>query len=218
MFSEDYIKRLIKIASDAIMEAIGFKTVGRYQEALDVLDQMLEQVVGMKAGLIHRLDDSSLLSTLTNEEGELDLDRLLVVADLVKAEGDVHAEQGKIQTAYWSYLRAFNFYLEVVLNMDPEDVTEPVKKVEALLPLLKDEDLPPETLFAWFAYDERVGNYARGERVLQRMAQIPGLGSEMQDELHAYYQRLMEKSDGALERSGLSREQISWRLSNLDRG
>lgn len=217
MFSEDYIKRLIKIASDAMMEAIGFKSVGRYQAALDVLDQMLEQVVGMKAGLIHRLDDSSLLSALTNEEDELDLDRLLVVADLVKAEGDVHAEQGKAQTAYWSYLRAFNFYLEVVLNINSQDVTEPVEKVEALLPLLKDADLPPETLFAWFAYDERVGNYARGERVLERMAQIPGLGAEMREELSAYYQRLLQKSNEGLERGGLSREQVGQRLAELRR-
>ena len=217
MFSEDYIKRLIKIASDAMMEAIGFKSVERYQEALDVLDQMLEQVIGMKAGLIHRLDDASLLAALTNEEDELDLDRLLVVADLVKAEGDIHAEQGKSQSAYWSYLRAFNLYLEVVLNMEAEDISEPVDKIEALLPLLKDSELPAETLFAWFAYDERVGNYARGEHVLDRMAQIPGLASEMQEELQAYYRRLLDKSNAELERGGLSRVQINQRLVNLSR-
>lgn len=217
MFSEDYIKRLIKVASDAMLEAIGFKSVGRYQEALNVLDQMLEEVVGMKAGLIHRLDDASLLSALTNEEDELDLDRLIIVADLVKAEGDIHAEQGKSQTAYWSYLRAFNLYLEVVLNMEAEDISEPVEKIEALLPLLRDSDLPAETLFAWFAYDERVGNYARGVHVLERMAQIPGLGSEMQDELKAYYQRLLEKSNAELEKGGLSTVQVNQRLANFDR-
>jgi tetratricopeptide (TPR) repeat protein len=215
MFSEDYIKRLIKVASDAMLEAIGFKTVGRYQEALDVLDQMLEQVVGMKAGLIHRLDDASLLAALTNEQDELDLDRLLVVSDLVKAEGDIHAEQGKSQTAYWSYLRAFNLYLEVVLNMDAQDVSEPVDKLEELLPLVQDADLPAETLFAWYAYDERVGNYARGAHVLERMAQIPGLWSEMQEELRAYYQRLLEKSNSELENGGLSKAQVNQRLVDL---
>ena len=111
MYQEDFILRLIRLATAAIARAMGFKTAGEYRQALEVLDQMLEDVLGMSALLVHDMEDNSLLEALSNQNG-LDTDRLYIVADLLKAEGDIFAEQHDEQDARRRYQRALSLYLE----------------------------------------------------------------------------------------------------------
>ena len=88
MFTEDYLMRIISQAVAALMSAIGLKKAGKYSEALQALDQAYEQLSGLPAAVFKQLDDTNLLAALT-VQGQLDIGRLAVLADIFREEADV---------------------------------------------------------------------------------------------------------------------------------
>lgn len=214
MLTEDYLIRLINQALAALAAVVGLRTAGQYLEARALLDQMLEQLFGLRSDLIKRLDDPSLLDALTNQE-VLDTDRVCIAADLFKEQGNLFAAQNNAAESYLSYLRAFNFYLEVALAGGPRHFPPPDEKIEALYNLLQGFDLPFEILFSLYAYREQSGNYARAAGLLLRMAAVPGVSQEILEEQRDFYHRLLEKPDNELLEGGLSRPEIQKRLAEI---
>jgi tetratricopeptide (TPR) repeat protein len=211
MYQEDFILRLIRMATAAIARAMGYKSAGEYHQAIEVLDQMLEDVLGMQAKLIHSMDDNSLLEALSTQNG-LDTDRLYVVADLLKAQGDIYAEQADLETSRMRYLRALSLYLEGVLADLPESGGGPVEKIESLLKLVPEAELDPETRFSLFLYHEQAGAYRRAEAVLQGLLDLTGLKAELRPEFTAFYERLLAKSGAELAQLGMKHGEVEAKL------
>lgn len=215
MLTEDYIMRMINQALAVLLRVLGFKKAGRHQEALQEIDQALEELLGLRADLIKRLDDDSLLESLTQGE-TLDTDRLALVADFYKEEGDIYAAQNLTNDSYFSHLRALNFYVEVVLADGPLNLPPPHEKIEALLGGIGNLSLPPDTLYTLFVYFERLGQFQRAGAMLGRLAAIPELQAEVRSEQQEFYERLLEKTDDELVKGGLAREEVEARLGRIE--
>jgi hypothetical protein len=212
MYTQDFIKRMINQLVAALQMIIGLKAAGQYGQALQAIDQALEQLLGLKADLIKRLDDQTLLSSLTHN-GKLDTDRLAILADLFKEEGDILASLNRPQESFSSHLRALNFYIEVGLSSGPEQLPDPDQKLLDLFHQLDKFQLPHQTLYGLFAYCEKSGRFAQAASILGRLADDPSLRAEVQQEFQQYYQRLLEKTDADLQRGNLPRAEIERRLS-----
>jgi tetratricopeptide (TPR) repeat protein len=214
MFEEDFILRMIRMATAAMVQILGLKQAGQYQEAQELVDRMLEEVLGLNAEFVKRLDEDSLLQMLS-QSGQLDLDRSVVVADLFKVEGDLLVEQKQAEQAYLSYLRALNLYLEVILDRQPSDSFPPDKKIEALIELLGPYQLPVDTRVSLFYYQEQTGSYAEAEKTLAGLEGEPGLQDQARRELASFYARLLQKDDAELERGGIERGHLIERLESF---
>ena len=212
MYTQDFIKRMINQLVAALQMIIGLKAAGQYGQALQAIDQALEQLLGLKADLVKRLDDQTLLSSLTHN-GKLDTDRLAILADLFKEEGDILASLNRPQESFSSHLRALNFYIEVGLSSLPEQLPDPDQKLLDLFHQLDKFRLPHQTLYGLFAYCEKSGRFAQAASILGRLADDPSLRAEVQREFQQYYQRLLEKTDADLQRGNLPRAEIERRLS-----
>lgn len=193
MFSEDYILRMIRMATAAMAEIMGLKKGGRYPQAMQAIDQTMEEVLGLKADLIRALDDESLLSALTQND-RLDTDRLLILADLYFEEADILTKQGKPIAAQASALRALNFYLDVVLDWGAERVPKKFDKIEELVEKLGEQDLPPQSCFALFFYYDQVGEFPAARRMLQKLKQDPDWRDEALMEEAEFERRLSGKT------------------------
>jgi ubiquitin C-terminal hydrolase len=214
MYTQDFIKRMLNQLVAALQMIIGLKTSGQYGQAHQAIDQALEQLLGLKADLVKRFDDQTILSYLTHNES-LDADRLLILADLFKEEGDILAALGHATVSFSSHLRALNFYIEVALSSGPGQLPEPDNKLLDLFHQLGKFQLPTQTLSGLFAFFEKSGQYAQAARILSQLADNPSLQGEMQQEFQEYYQRLLEKTDTELELGGLSRPEIEKRLERF---
>jgi hypothetical protein len=216
MLTEDYFMRMINQALVVLRRILRMKEIGSYQEALAEIDRMLEMLLGLRADLIKQLDDESILAAVSQGE-QLDTDRLYVVAELINEEGGILAATNRRAEAAVSYVRALNFYIETVLSGGAPGFEPPGKKIEVLLSNLKGVKLSPDTLYPLFCYYEETGSYAKGEKALSQLAVDPELQAEIHKEQAAYYQRLLQKPDGELQKGGLERSEIEARLRGLDR-
>jgi len=218
MFKDDYIARIIRQATEALLYAIGLKKAGHYPDAMQAIDQALEQLLGLDADLVRQLSDEALLNLLTMQE-QLDLERLELVADFFKEEGDIHAAENKPVETQKSYLRALNYYLEVGLDDEVQGpAPELAQKIENLANKLDVGGLPDDTLWASFCYYELAGNYARADASLSSLAGRAEVRAEILPELIAFYERLLDKPVDELALSQLTKTQVREKLAQARRG
>jgi tetratricopeptide (TPR) repeat protein len=155
MLTEDYILRMIGLAVAALVKALGFKKAGKYDEALQAFDQAIEHLLGFNAHLAFQLDDASLLDRLSFQ-GKLNVDRLLVLADIYNEQAGVYISQGKLENGQFALQRSLRLYLEALLAGELGSNLELIQKVEALRQGLPTSALPVETRLALLDYMERL--------------------------------------------------------------
>ena len=101
----------------------------------------------MRKDLSDRLDDESLLNILVVND-EMDVQRLAVIADLYRLDGEVLEEMSQKQPAALANQRALRFYLELALNDFDHLSPELSGKITDLQAKLRGYSLPSETQMA----------------------------------------------------------------------
>jgi tetratricopeptide (TPR) repeat protein len=214
MPQSDYILRLAEQVGRALAQILYQQERQDYQGALTFIDEQYKQMLGMGAGFIHTASDETLLAFLTSV-GELDTEKCWLLATLLKAEGEIHQMQENENDSYYCFLKAMNLYLEVLSTDSSYDHIDAVAEIEGLAYKLADYDLPHHTQEMLFRYFERTGRFSQAEDILEELlAADPGNRSSVTKGL-AFYHRLQQKSDAALQAGNLSRNAVEEGLSRL---
>ncbi len=210
--SEDTLLQQLAAAIQAMVARLNaLRSAGNYQQALAVIDQNLEELLGLQAGLIRQLDDGKLVEMLTTNE-YLDVGRLYNVAEVFYQDGAIRLEMGDTELAHVSRVRSLDLFLEVGFAVE-NDFLEADERIDALSELLG-TDIPENTLFKLFDYYEQVGAFDLAEAALNRMLNITGGDPVVAAEKRNFYQRLLTESDEELQAGGLPREVILQRSQN----
>ena len=154
MTQKDYILRIAENVGRALAQIIYEREIHEYQGALSLIDELCKQTVGAGSGFIHAVSDETVLAMLTLL-GILNVEKALLIATLLKAEGDIYEEQGNPDAAYESYLKALNLFLEVVLRDDRLHDLRVSPEVEDILGKLEAYELPLDTRRLLFQYYEQ---------------------------------------------------------------
>ncbi len=144
MTQKDYILRIAEDVGRALAQIIYHEEIQDYQGALSLIDELFKQTVGMGSGFIHAISEETVLTMLTLL-GILDVERALLIATLLKAEGDIYEDQGNPDAAYFSYLKSVNLFLEIVLRDDNLHDLRCSSEIEDLLGKLEAYELPLNT-------------------------------------------------------------------------
>ena len=147
--------RMINQVLAVFLQALGLKKAGQFSEALQGFDQAVESLLGLRASLAKQLEDHQLLALLTFRD-RLDVDRLLLLADIYHEEGEVHTLQGQPEQSHLATQRSLRLYLEAFLATEDNPTLELVRKIEAQRSMLSAPDLPVETRLALLDYFDRL--------------------------------------------------------------
>ncbi len=216
MLTEDYILRMINLGVAALLRAIGLRKEGHYDQAHQTVQQALEQLTGLRADLLTRLDERGLLDLLSVQE-ELDHDRTMLIADLYHEQGENFKAQNRPGEACFPQLRALNLALESSLSRPIEEVIALKEKIEVFAASVKTCHIPFETSYSLFNFYEVAGAYSEAERTLRPLIQHPQFGDAMRQEYQDFCDRLLEKTDRELEQAGLTRNLIQSMNDDLTR-
>ena len=144
MLQNDYILRVAEDVDRALAQIIYHQDMRDYQGALSLIDEICKQTVGAGSGFIHAISEEMLLAMLTLL-GVLNIEKALLIAKLLKAEGDIYEEQGNADAAYESYLISLNLLLEIVLRDDHLHDLHVSPEIADLLGKLDAYQLPQRT-------------------------------------------------------------------------
>jgi tetratricopeptide (TPR) repeat protein len=219
MMEKDYILRLIQQFSRVLLQILHLREIKDYEGALTYIDDVFKQTLGFGSDLINSVPDKTLLAMLTSFD-ILDSEKCLLVAHLLKAEGDIYVDQGDFDTSYYRYLKSLHLFLAVLL-LSNSDITDPdiFLEIEELLNKLEDYEFPAKIKSQLFRYYERIGRYSKAEDMLFEVIEADDEESEAQagivEQGIAFYERLLKKKDMELTAGNFSREEARQGLAQL---
>lgn len=224
MLSEDYIIRMIQLAVAALLKIVGLRKEGLLDDAQVQIDLTLEQLIGLRASRIRNLDDGQLFALLTRD-GELDLERLTLTADLFLEEGEILAARNRVEDSQISYIRALRYYCEVFFQQHEAGSisrgsggVKPgvAQKIDSLLVKILPEYLETNTLWPLSGYYEETGQYFKAEQILLQMAAQPEFKADLMPELKAFYERLLLVSESSLADGGMDQADLHKKLRQFN--
>ena len=149
MFREDFVRRMVEQAVTAVTTILGLTRLARYPEALSEVDGALQRLLGLRLSLVAGLPASELVAMLRWGE-KPDVGKLVVLAELLQAEGDIYAAQKRMGETQARYLKALELLLEVAFESD-HNLAAVQPWVAALQQRLDTAGMPAE-LAEWLAH------------------------------------------------------------------
>lgn len=214
MFREDYILRIVRQATQILARILGLRQTHQYPEALALIDEMFAEFFGLRSVIVNHLSERDLIAMAAVGQ-EVDTGRLLILAELLKAEGDIHADQGSTAESYSRYLKSLNLFLEIARLAKTTELPEEFSKIESIADQLKTTGLPVETQAALLSYYEATGKFARAEDVLFQLIESRPRPEEVIEQGIAFYERLQGKTDTELAAGNLPRDEVEQSLREL---
>ncbi len=216
MYRRDYIMRQIEFMVEVMQQLSGLAAEKRYQAAMTVIDESLEELFGLNGTLVTRLFGREPLGQLTfGEEADLSQAKLIAAAALLQEAGDIQAEQGAEDDSFTAYASALELLLTALLNHDGEPLPEYAPDVVELTAVLAPFHLPPHLNQLLLRYYHKTGQYDEAENVL-----FDALEETPEDEATikmgiTFYQLILKESDAQLEAGNLPRDEAEASLAEL---
>lgn len=104
MFQKDYLMRQIQQMAQVIAQVLFHRRNDEPGEALEIIDQSLQDLPGMDGLLREDLDRDDVLFTCTSDDGAFNAEMAVTVADVLRERGDIlDARNGESGTAWLRY-------------------------------------------------------------------------------------------------------------------
>lgn len=211
MFQRDFFMRMIEQMTEAVGQVMQLKREMKHEEALVVIDDLLDKRFGLSGKLIRSLSDKDLLAVMS-KNGVIETDNVQAIAILLKQEGDIYDELGNEDASYNQYLKALHLFMRLSLVDAPHTIINPAFEAEQLLDRLKPFELSQATKLLQAEWYEGEGRFDQAENVLHELLED---GAIPTDEANAFYRRLLLYDDERLQAGGLPREEIQQGLAAL---
>lgn len=222
MVERDYILRLIKQMTEALAIVFKLERGGDYLEALRVIDNTYQQLLGLDAATIASLPPEALLSLIRSSsvgyQGQQAVaERLTVLANLLQAEGDVYEGLGKANESALRRLKALDIQLAILTGEDPSS-TRATDAVRTLLERLSEYELSVRTKLQLWKHFEQFGDFARAEDWMYEVIEDEYAPTDIVQRAIAFYHRLLDQSDYDLVHGNLPRVEVEAGLAQIESG
>lgn len=222
MVERDYILRLIKQMTEALAIVFKLERGGDYLEALRVIDNTYQQLLGLDAATIASLPADALLNLIRSSgvgyQGQQAVsERLTVLANLLQAEGDVYEGLGKASESALRRLKALDIQLAILTGEEPSSARA-ADAVRTLLERLSEYELSVRTKLQLWKHFEQFGDFARAEDWMYEVIEDEYAPADIVQRAISFYHRLLDQSDYDLVHGNLPRAEVEAGLAQIESG
>lgn len=211
MFQRDYFMRMIEQMTEAVGQILNLKRQHKREEALLVIDDLLDKRFRLSSKLIRTLSDEDLMKVMTTN-GLVETDHLQAIAILMKQESELYDELGREEESFIAAVKSLHLFMRLSIMGAEPTIVEPREQVDELLEQLLPYELslPTKRLLAeWY---EAEGRFALVENVIHELLEDDVLSLTEAAEV---YERMLHQSDERLQAGGLPRDEIEQGLTAL---
>ena len=214
---QDYVMRMIAQMTQVLTRVLGLRKDEEFEAALVEINHGYSLLSGLPASLVHGLSEEDLVGLLS-AQGRLSGDYCFILAELLHEEGATWDDMGRTEEAEPRFVKSIRLYLEAVSEDDEHADTErDLSGLDDSISRVSPYSIPPATRPMLFRYLESTGHYDRMENILvawRDKTESP----EAEEALRAFYDRMLEKSAVELIVGGLTRDEVTMALRDLDEG
>lgn len=219
MMQRDYILRLIEQLGQVWAILYTLVTKGKFAEALLVIDQALQRLVGFSLSEAEALSADDLIDLLRLGSSRLEesiiADQLTVLASLLREAAEVYSVQGDSDRADNQRLKALHIFLAALTGKGSPSSPHVAEAVEPLLEQLSQYELPARVKDLLWQHFERVGQFAKAEDWLFELLEDGQAETDTILRGIAFFERLAERSDVELLQGDLPRDEVLAGLAQL---
>jgi len=211
MFQRDYFMRMIEQMTEAVGQILNLKRQHKQEEALLVIDDLLDKRFRLSSKLIRSLSDEDLMKVMTTN-GLVETDHLQAIAVLMKQEGELYDELGREDESFVACVKSLHLFMRLSLIGAEPTIVVPREQVDELLEQLLPYELSLPTKRLLVEWYEAEGRFDLAENIIHELFE-DGLLSLT--EVAEVYKRMLLQSDERLQAGGLPREEIEQGLTAL---
>ncbi|MBD2872369.1 DUF6483 family protein [Paenibacillus arenilitoris] len=211
MFQRDYFMRMIEQMTEAIGQIMQLRRDRKQEEALLLIDDLLESRFRLSSKLVRSLSDEDLMKMMTTN-GVVDTDMLAAIAVLVLQEARLQGDLRREDESYAAALKALQLFIRLSLLGEGSPLADPKAHIGELLEKLSPYELPSSTKRLLMEWHEAEGRFDQTENIMHELLDDEALRPEA---AAGIYRRLLLQSDEKLEAGGLPREEIEQGLAAL---
>lgn len=217
MYEEDYVRRLIQLLAKAVLQVLKLLKDKEYAAARTETHYVLNELFGVSESMILALREEDVLD-LVFKGGPADPQRIAVLVDILRINGEIAAGEGKPDEAVQWYQASIRYLVtaadKIGLQPSPEALRSLETGVHALLP----GDLPADLLASLYALYRGAGNHAMASELIVTFTEKTHHEPGGVEEAKAYLVELSRMGEDALRQCGLSRERVAGMLVALSSG
>lgn len=217
LIQNDYLMRMIMQFSRAMGILIGLIRERKPEQALAMVSDLYKMTTGLDADNIRACSEQDLLNMMTHE-GSLELEKILMVAKLLKEEGDICTLLQNKEEGYACHIKSLILFVTAAKYNADTHLIDYHDEIGQLVERLSRFALPPTVLDGLWRYYGSIGDLQQAENLLFELLES-GIDEHhlqrcLTDGLQ-FYEQLLQKDDAELDDAGLPRHEISDAIQEL---
>lgn len=216
LYQQDFIKRLIRQFTQAVLEVAGLTQTGRLTEAAQLLEQTYGDLFGLSSTVVFYSPVDELIQLVSRGDDD-DPQRIAALAELLRSEARVSQARGQDFDAHQRRLKSLALHLEAARrapDIDPDATLEAVLELQAAV---QEDGMPAAIQADLFFYLEDTGHYRLALGAILTYLQRAEQPSDVRPYLDAFCRRMLELPEDQLRGGGLSRADVQKALANPPR-
>lgn len=155
MIRRDYLMRLIEQFTEAISRILKLKKGKNYKKALSVIDQTYNELFGFNTLFINSYAPEDLISIIS-ADGVPDINKCLIIATLLKEEGEIFEAQKQKEISLKRYSKSLDIFLRGFLSEAEIKMDTSSYDLEKVVEKLGKKNLTPEIKKRLSKYYEKI--------------------------------------------------------------
>lgn len=214
MYEEDYVKRLIQLLAKAIIRLLGLVNIKDYSSARTEIHYILNELFGVSESMILALSEQDVLD-LVFKGGPVEPERVAVLADILRINGEITTGEGKPDQAIPWYQASLRYLVTATDKMGFQPTGETLRAFQPVVQAFLPGGLSADLLASLYALYRGAGNHALASQLIVAFTEKTQHEAAGVDEARAYLEELSRMREDELSRFGLSRERVSGMLAAL---
>lgn len=214
MYQQDFILRMIRQFTQVILQLAGLRQSGKLAAAEVLLQETYLDLFGLTSTLIFHLPADELIRRVCLGDDD-DPQRMRMLAELLKIEGDLHADQSRKFDAHNRWLKSLALFIQAWRLAPEEESAETFESIRQLDESLQATGLTGETQADLFFYYQDSGHLGRALVSLQTFYDRSSDPEQVRSLAAAFCQDLLLKTDEELTQGGVTRQQVRATMKTL---
>jgi tetratricopeptide (TPR) repeat protein len=213
MIKNDYLTTKLKELSELITKVLKSNDNKQLEESREMVNEAFKRLLGLNSELAESLSYKDLMKLVGAYESAEAL-KFVILAQLLKLDGDMYKAEGEEIKSFNIYLKSLNIYIKAVL-LDSDCLEQGEKIIDEIINEVEEYELPKESSLLLFNYYELVNKYDKAEDMLFELLEADDNEEDIVEEGIGFYERLLEKTEEALENGNLPLDEVKEGIERL---
>lgn len=213
MIKNDYLTTKMKELTLIITRVLKSNDSKQLEESRQMVNEAFKKLLGLNSELAGSLSYNDLMKLVGAYESAEAM-KFVILAQLLKLDGDMYKAEGENIRSFNIYIKSLIIYIKSAL-LDSDCLEQGEEIINEIINEIGEYELPNDSRVLIFKYFELVNKFDKAEDMLFDLLEDTDNEEDIVQEGVNFYERLLEKTEEALEDGNLPLEEVQDGIERL---